>query len=259
MVNFMGVRYKSIHAYNEDPIMIRICFADLFCRIPENAPKATYTLWLLRDPKVVNNFHFNNFCWFSKTIVLGYLKTLQRIVPEVSKVQVTEEEFEGVPCYKVILQIEQAPKKLHKYALTWTRYLYESVFSFILNDALWLSRLPEYKFISLANLINVVTTSYPRGNVKFMCMNTWHGIGVGACENFYTNKELHHTLFDDNTLNSIYIPKAFDGPKPILKLEVEEGNAYTLDYWLSEEQFAKRKEVYKHNFDLMREGYKYYH
>lgn len=261
----MDIRFLNYHSVysmqvegKKKPTFVRntaICFAELFNALSTyrgHCPKIEYKLILFKDKKSLNR-HRNNYCPFTKRIIINHLKQAQHLLPEFSSFIIDSVEIDEIPAYEITMTVEAAPTLVHKYVLTWTRFLYECCFNIMLLDALRLSKIDKFKFISIANLLNIVATCYNRAN--FPDFNTWHGIGMGRCEKFLTSKELYAKLLVTVNLNSLYDQRNLAVPI-IPKCE----KAGTLEFWESDEDFlASRLPIYLEALNTLKAGYPYCH
>lgn len=216
-------------------------------------PSVRYTIKLYSDPRVVANKRLSNYCPFSKKEILYHLQLVKEVLPEITEYSLSslpDNDFSG---YMVTLVLAPTNNlNVHKYALTWVRYLYEGAFPWIMLDTLRLSKLPEFRFVAISNIINVVTSCWNGNpNIGFN-----HAIGCGNNEKFLTKKELSAKIHSSRSVNGIY---PWRGNLKVSHIPyIEEAN--TTEYWESEENFrTDRLPVYLEGFKVMKQGYKYSH
>lgn len=224
-----------------------ICFYDLFRRLGSRPPKGEYTVFVSTDLKSLRE-HRCNYCFLNKAGIIRHLKQAQQVVPEFVSFTVTSAEYRTYSGYEITLIIDRANKIVHKYVLTWVRYLYESSFSLALLDVTKLAKLPKFRFVSYANLLNVVQACFPKEGLPNH--NTWHAIGKMCPHNFLTRRELRQCLPEKASLNTIYSVKNYQN---LEQLPISP-NLYNIDYWESNDVFInERLPIYEKLFDMLKE------
>lgn len=260
----MNIRFLNYHSIfsmqieNKKPNFERtqdICFREMFMvmnRYRGQCPRIQYKLVAFTDKDSLKRLR-NNYCPFDKRTICNHLKQAQHLIPEFSSFSIESVKIDRIPAYEITMTVEAAPIFIHKYVLTWTRFLYECCFNIMLLDALRLSKIDKFKFISIANLLNIVATCY--NNADFPDFNTWHGIGMGRCEKFLTSKELYARLLVTDSLNSLYDRRNLAAPV-IPKCK----SSGTIEFWESDEDFLKfRLPIYLEALNIMKAGYPYCH
>lgn len=252
LLNYYTVySYSSIDARGNKHLIFNrtnaICFVDLFSILGNCPPKGEYTLFVSTDLKTLRE-HRCNYCFLNKAGIIRHLKQAQQVVPEFVSFTVTPAEYRTYSGYEITLIINKANKIVHKYVLTWVRYLYESSFSLALLDVTKLAKLPKFRFVSYANLLNVVQACFPEE--EFPNHNTWHAIGTMCPHNFLTRKELKQCLPEKTSLNTIYSVKNYQN---LEKLPTSP-KLYNIDYWESNDTFInERLPIYEKLFDMLKE------
>lgn len=227
------------------------CFSTIFYS-EENGvvQKNKYTIKLYKIGDWLNKKRQNNACLEDRAGIVHHLKILQSVFKFTYHLKEHEDHF-------VLTMVLEGDLIYHKYMLSWVRYLYEYPFNVFLADARKLKNLPEFKSESVINLFNLV------GATSGICQ---HGTGIHAIGETAWFKALMTTsqikeklkeLCGGNTrVNSIfpvvYAEKGYGAPDNKIEemetLEEDENNLHGSDYWESEEEFAKRIELYKENY-----------
>lgn len=213
---------------------IGVCFSSLFDRLGNICSKGEYTIFVSKDKHILENYNAN-YCFLEKNKIIQHLKQLQQVIPEVLSYTITPTIYNEYHGYEITLIIDRASKQVHKYALTWVRYLYETSFSLALLDVTRLAKLPQFRFVSYANLLNVVQACFPMGVVPNH--NTWHAIGMMHPHKFYTKKELQRKIPESASLNTLY-PEENIGQYDSIPANPDR---YNLSYWESEEIFLNER------------------
>ena len=239
LLNYYTVySYSSIDARGNKHLIIHrtnaICFADLFAEFKSHPPKGEYTVFVSTDLKSLRE-HRCNYCFLNKAGIIRHLKQVQQVVPEFVSFTVTPAEHRTYSGYEITLIINRANKIVHKYVLTWVRYLYETSFSLALLDVTKLAKLSKFRFVSYANLLNVVQACFPEEGMPNH--NTWHAIGIMRPHKFYTKKELQRKIPESNSLNTLY-PEENVGQYNSIPTNPD---IYNLSYWESEEIFLNER------------------
>lgn len=251
LLNYYTVySYSSIDARGNKHLIFNrtnaICFVDLFSILGNRPPKGEYTLFVSTDLKTLKE-HRCNYCFLNKAGIIRHLKQAQQVVPEFASFTVTPAEYRTYSGYEITLIINKANKIVHKYVLTWVRYLYEASFSLALLDVTKLAKLPKFRFVSYANLLNVVQACFPEE--EFPNRNFWHAIGSMLPHNFLTRKELKQCLPEKTSLNTIYSVKNYQN---LEKLPINP-DLYNIDYWESNDAFLNvRLPIYEKLFDMLK-------
>lgn len=226
---------------------IGICFSSLFCELKDICPKGEYTVFVSKDRRILVESHRANYCFLEKNKIIQHLKQLQQVVPEVLSYTITPIIYKERNGYEITLIIDRANRQVHKYALTWVRYLYEPSFSLALLDATRLAKLPQFRFVSYANLLNVVQACFTEEAVPNH--NTWHAIGEMLPHKFYTQKELRQKIPESISLNDLY-PIENVGSYDSIPANI---NRYNLSYWESEEIFRnERLPIYENLYNKLK-------
>ena len=213
-----------------------VCFASLFGRFRDMCPKGEYTVFVSNDLRALES-RKSNYCFLSKSEIINHLKRAQQIVPEFVDFTITPTVYSGYSGYEITVIIDRADRIIHKYVLTWIRYLYETCFSLALLDASKLAKLPEFRFISYANLLNIVQACFSN---CYPNHNTWHAIGEMRPHEILTQKELKQKLPHAVSLNSLYAIKRINANYRLPDTE----ERYDLEFWKSDEKFAQARLPY---------------
>ena len=223
-----------------------VCFRELFSTLKNICPKGIYTIFVSKDKHALEN-HDSNYCFLNENKITQHLKHLQQVVPEVLSYGVTPTVYDEYHGYEVTLIIDRANKQVHKYAITWIRYLYEACFSLALLDATRLAKLPQFRFVSYANLLNIIQACFLPDVVPDY--NPGHSIGRMLPHKLYTKKELHQKISESYNLNNIY-PVGQIGAYKSIPINP---NIYNLDYWESEEIFInERLPIYESMYNKLK-------
>lgn len=231
--------YSSIDARGEKTQIfdhnVGVCFHELFQSFGRVCPKGEYTVFVSKDIRTLEKNHSANYCFLEKNKIIQHLKRLQQVVPEVLNYIITPTIYRELNGYEITLIIDRANNQVHRYALTWVRYLYETSFSLALLDVTRLAKLPQFRFVSYTNLLNVVQACFPEEVVPNH--NTWHAIGEMLPHKFYTKKELRQKIPESISLNELYSIENV-GSYDSIPANI---NRYNLSYWESEEIFCNER------------------
>jgi hypothetical protein len=117
-----------------------------------------------------------------------------------------------------------------------------------LLDTYKLTKLPEFKFISVINLFNLVATTHNRA----ICGYAIHAIGT-LCESkqFLSQREIKKTFNLGDKLEHIF-PICREIVLNYLD-NIPDDIFYSMDYWLDESTFYKRLESYMKNLNTYKE------
>ena len=182
----------------------------------------------------------NNACFLTKEELSDYISLAKKIHDFEFSID-EDEKIKGVLNVTVRLS---ATRIVHRYILTWIRYAYEYPFNMYLMDAMRLKELDEFKDDDLFNLILLVgaTVGYHFHGDRI------HSIGdITWPRKFYTLEERIDALKkseDGGEVNSLF-PELDVELDTLYKKDNEfKENYQSLEYWQSEDYFAKRLPYY---------------
>lgn len=223
------------------------CFRKIFhCRyglngkddVKENYVITTYKgLWKTAD----SEGHKNNFCLFSKEEIEKHLNfVVSNIFPFKYKVDEIEKSCDK-HIYNINLDIE-GNFLYHKFILTWTRYLYEFPTCMLMKDAYRLAKCPEFKFINIFDLYNIVSGCYSKDNYKTDQTLSRGGKMMSYRELRARLLELERYGGESNILREIYGDEWVSRAN---SLEFSNNREYNdIEYWESPSEFEYRKSKY---------------
>jgi hypothetical protein len=145
--------YSEYRKKNYD-IRESVCFSTLFnsdCR------SKYYQLYIIKGDNDLKRY-YSNYCFFSKQEIKNHLKQIPRFCE--MRFRVTDAEYKGEPAFGISFFINSENRLIHKYVLTWIRSLFEWPFYLYLLHARKMKQLPEFRFESVINLFNIVSTAY---------------------------------------------------------------------------------------------------
>lgn len=135
----------------------RACFGDSLNMCTRINNNVEYTIVLIRDNSYVEEKHYNNYCLMSKHQLSNYLRRISSIKP--FKYKVYDDELDGVPCFKIKLNMVGTKKEI-TFVLQCIKRTYEYPYNLFLDHAFKLQEIKNYKFDSILNLFNVVFSAY---------------------------------------------------------------------------------------------------
>lgn len=208
--------------------------------------KVSYEIIMFKGMDQIRKDKKNNACLLNRKEISQHLKMIKSIHP--FKYRLEEGEFTLKECdnrtydaWHLFLEIE-GTKAQHKFVLTGIRHLYEYPFNVWLIDA---HRLKEsapdvFKYTSIMNILQVIKSSFPN---DYMTDQSWM---------FKYRKLLTKSYIKEHLKNIEYITKIYDKtlPPDLFKkiAGVSDKKLFSLDYWLGDSTFQKRREVYLENF-----------
>ena len=211
-----------------------------------------YEIILIRDPKYALNCYKSNLCFLTKKEVKRHILLARRLF--LFKYAVEECTYQNYEAFKVTLDLS-ANHFYHRYLTTWVRYLYEFPYNVLFNDVLRLKH--QYlKKESIANLYVLCVNSY----------NGYAGEGYGTGHsmpyrnsNFLKEQQLKAAIEREGKvqdcysgrLNNLYPPIGGIKFKQICLTQEDVDKSKYLEYWLDQEEFEKRAQVYLANYKLM--------
>ena len=206
--------------------------------VKENYVITTYKgLW-----KTANNEgNKNNLCLFSKEEIEKHLNfVVSNIFPFKYKVDEIEKSCDK-HIYNINLDIE-GNFLYHKFILTWTRYLYEFPTCMLMKDAYRLAKCPEFKFINIFDLYNIVSGCYSKDNYK-----TDQTLSRGGKMMSYRELRARLLELEPSGGNSNILSKIYNGRHTYIEnlLEFSYKKEYNdIEYWESPSEFEYRKSKY---------------
>lgn len=218
-----------------------VCFSEVFDMIEDDSD-IKYTVLLYPGINMCVDKHRSNACLFSVQEVKNHLRQLRGIYPFSYKV-IEKINEDNVPYFKVTLHIKDVPASFHKYVLTWLRYTYEYPYNVILRDAYRLKQDPEFRFMSIADLFNVVSN----------CCNDFVGEGHSiSADNIHRplkKEELKERIKEVDRLNDIY--QFLELRKNKLPRKIDKYGTKDLEYW-SQKLFDVRKPIYMKMYNAIK-------
>lgn len=240
-LNYLG--YATIYSAQGDvniQLNKQACFGDIFSRGAIHDEH--YELYLLRDLKGITNYHYANICIFTEQELKKHILLARRLIPFTFSVE--SSEYEGLACYKVNLDIS-ANHFYHKYLLTWVRYAYEIPYNLFLADVHRLKH--EYlKKESITNLFVLCANSYNNYPKYYEYI---HAIPKKNCR-FLKEYELRTKInrFGECTQEIHRVNELYSNHQLDLERLPKTGNESYLEWWLDEEAFQERAQVYLRNY-----------
>lgn len=210
------------------------CFRDVFIR--DGLKNADYKIRMYKPGEALTKNKWNNACFASLEIIKHHASLLEQLFPIKYEV---EEVDEGLPHYLVKLSIRDKKNIYHRYALSWMRYLYEYPGNMILSDAYRLKKEVGFKRMSIANLFILCAACINGDESGFRFDQTITKYGKPL-----TMKELGDRLSHCTQLSDIYYRDGSERWYTSGVITQIKGNIRNIDYWVSEEEFKKRKECY---------------
>lgn len=148
------------------------CFGRSLSKFKRIQNTIKYSIILIRNYSYVEK-DYKNYCWMTKHQLENYLRRISSIKP--FKYRVYEDGFKGTPCFKIDLKMVGTKKEV-TFVLQCIKRTYEWPYSFFLQQAYEMQKLPAFKFDSILNLYNVAFSTYRNskntdhsfsGNTKF--------------------------------------------------------------------------------------------
>lgn len=234
MKEFRFLNYSTEYLASGD-IKVRegnyACFSDVFNKIKDNK-SVHYEIIMHKGIEYAKENGRSNACLFTKQEVKNHISILSTIFPLNIKV------IEKAKTFTVILDIKDVPGTFHKYALTWTRYLYEYPYNVLLKDAYMLKKNEKvFMFESIANLFNLAISCFcddPRDI---------HQIPNNRITEPLTKKELREQIKKMNCLNDLY--KVLNYKDLKIPEQVGDFGTEDIEYWSDPKIFNdSRKPIY---------------
>ena len=246
-LNYYTVYRASIERGNEIVRNNAACFRDCLnkeeYRYSSRIYNGTYELTIFKEKSMLSQQR-NNACFLTKKQLNDHVKKCNNLIDSF------EYSIEDNRSDRFIVKLKVRGTNLqHRYVLNWVRYAYEFPANMILLDAV--KAVNQFPFKSIATLVGVfATTLNPDGNGGFYGEQQ-----ITKGRNFpkqMTNKQLKERLANTEVSQKIndvyeYIPNSrrFDERMPDAVVNGRMCTKNDLIFWLSEEGFNKRLEVYK--------------
>jgi len=176
------------------------CFGESLNMMGRNPGKeytASYHIMLMTDPSYMNNTNGNNYCIFDSKFVYCYLRRINRV--KAFKFNVEDSEYHGYRAYKINLTMTGTRAEF-TFVLQSIKRLYEHPYCFYLSEAKRMQENSKFKFNSLFNLYNAVT-SYFQGST----CNTDHSYSGSSIA--VPVRVIRERLAKANFATDVYTPK----------------------------------------------------
>lgn len=238
-MNFKDFGYCTNYKANDRVYLDQACFAAFFNYgyIKENGE---YEVYLVKDMNFGSSIRRNHYLLFDEDEILEHMAQLQKIIPSL-KYKLTSASIDihnGLrDCYVLSFTLSDKCSLVHKYALTWVRYLYEYPYNIILKEAYKLKFTCRSPFSrqSINNLYMVCSTAFP--SIPGM------GHSVNYSGYFIPNYIIKERLHQVDRLNDVYESPSWDATSP-LRLRLDYDIYNSLEYWDSPEKFLERMPHY---------------
>lgn len=188
----------------------------------------------------------NHTLLFDENEILQHVSVLTQLIPNL-RFSVTAGKLpifgEKHDCYVISLDINDK-KIIHKFVLTWVRYLYEFPYNIILKEAYRLQNYDKpFNKYSIFNLFMLCSTAFPE------MPGTGHSFNHSGY--FLSNKTIKERLGMCKNLNDIYTPVSYEA-YDTYKLKFSRKIPYhDTDYWDDRDNFIKRIPHYKKVLDFL--------
>lgn len=193
----------------------------------------------------------NNACLFSKNEIE---KHLDFVSSNIFPFRFNIEEIKtnnGRNKYKINLDIE-GNFLYHKFILTWARYLYEYPTNMLMKDAYRLAKCPEFRFINIFDLYNIVSGCYSEDNYKSDQTLSWGGMMMSYKELRAQLFELESSGGESGVLRRIYGDRHISCKNHLKFSNKKEFN--DIEYWESPSEFEYRKSKYLDELNSRKHG-----
>ena len=177
-----------------------VCFSNAFER---DCKSKYYELYILKGDADLKQYN-SNYCFWNKQEIKNHL----RQIPKFCKFRYTVNDcvYKKASAYRLNFYIDSDNRLVHKYILTWIRSLFEWPFNLCLLHARELHKLPEFKFESIVNLYNVVTTVY-----RLDIRDHIHNFGANSLS--IKKSEIIKSVGKENRVNKVF--PLYNGNKEI--------------------------------------------
>lgn len=221
----------------------RACFSDIFCLKGDRNYHIKYNIYVYTNGERYRQ-GYNNRCFLTLNQVISYLEEGKLY----HDFQYTITSSQGH--YIIHLNLTGLPI-VHKFILTYIRYLYEMPFSFYLYEAFKLKQeLPELQNETYLNIYNLVSATIPA---------TLHGCDIHNIGASFKFKELLsietiNTWLQDYhyALNELYGTYANDS---LLQINYDFGDRHGADisFWSLKSNRKKRYKTYLSNYKTLKQ------
>lgn len=185
------VRYGYTDSPDKKPqIHEGVCFGGAF----SSQSARCYTIYIAKGEADLKRY-YSNFCFFTKKEIKNHFRQLPKDWNV--KYKVTDDTYKDIEAFKVDLDINSKNRLIHKYVLTWTRCLFEWPYNLYLLHARKLKQLPQFKFESIINLLNVVATVHSE---HFNWNVHTFGVNLGCL----TKKEIVQSCIKHKNVNDVF-------------------------------------------------------
>jgi hypothetical protein len=195
-----------------------------------------------------------NDTFLGKEEIVNHVEYIRDLLPKgiVTDIQVEDDNDEGgARKYKLSLQIH-GKNIYHKLVLNWIRYAYELPYSLILKDVLRMEEKGDFKELGRLNkfiLASSVWTSksgyYWREDMSF-----------GHYTDLMTEKRLLEKLMEESGRSEQYLENVFGAERfkdGVVSLQEED--LLETDNWIEGNNYGKRIECYKTNYNIYNKLY----
>lgn len=220
-----------------------VCFSNVFYEVNNLPISEEYIIYIYKGINFLKDKRKSNACFLNKYELSNHLKQAQKLY----NFNFSIEDSIGrhnYPIFKVTLSLNKVSGNFHKYLLTWLRYTYEFPFNVLLLDAYWLKKDNKFRFQSIANIFNLITSCYC-DDIRLV-----HKIATD-CVKPLKKSELSQLIVECDILNNIYkhitrirhrkIPKKIDGY-----------DFRDVEYWTKDNFLNKRKKVYMNMYNNLK-------
>lgn len=222
------------------------CFADYFRSLrDEQECNNIIKVYVGKEPGFGNE-EANHTLLFNENEILQHVNVLTQLIPNL-RFSVTAGKLpifgEKHDCYVISLDIN-GKKIIHKFVLTWVRYLYEFPYNIILKEAYRLQNYDKpFNKYSIFNLFMLCSTAFPE----------MPGIGHSFNHSgyFLSNKTIKERLGMCTDLNDIYTPVSYEAYDTYSLKFSREIPYHDTDYWDDRDNFIKRIPHYKKVLDFL--------
>lgn len=230
-----GNIYSTNYEANGKSFIDQACFS-MFFDSDDIKKVGNYKVYLVKDIEFGNRCNRNHYLLFDEEEIREHMLQLQKIIPTLKFDIVSEKvciEHATRDCYTIVFSVEDDCTLVHKYALTWVRYLYEFPYNIILKEAYKLKFTCHSPFNrqSISNLYMLCSTAFP------FCPGIGHSVNSSGY--FIPNSVIKKKLHKCNYLNDIY--KAVRWHKrDNLQLDLTSEDCKSTEFWNDSIKFQER-------------------
>lgn len=235
----------SYRVYNRD-LIDEACFAEYFKILDDKQEYNNLIKVYVGKEPGFGSERANHTLLLNENEILQHVNALTQLIPNLT-FSVTSGKLpifgENRDCYIISLNIN-GKKIIHKFVLTWVRYLYEFPYNIILKEAYKLQNYGKpFSKYNIFNLYMLCSTAFPE---LPGCGHSFNHSGY-----FLSNKTIKERLGMCKDLNDIYTPVSYEAyDAHSLKFSNEIPYHYT-DYWDDHDNFIKRIPHYKKVLDFL--------